>query len=278
MHLGTILVHLDHSEDCVNRVGLASSMARTHGSHLVGLVPTGVHFGLIPANAIAAEDTEITAASADYLRTRAEAVAHVFKDQMRGVGPLSYDVRVVDELSADAVIRHARCSDLVIVGQDDGADATIANGLPALAVLHAGRPVLIVPRAKPSHEPAGKALVAWDGSREAGVALRDALPLLSRALVVTLLTLRRADEADDADVLLIPQTIAWLQRHGVSVVAEQLVTGNGFSDALLSAAARMKADLLVMGGYGHTRLRELVLGGVTHRILSDMDLPVLMAH
>jgi len=280
MNLGTILVHLDHSERCVDRVRVAASMARAHGSHLVGLVPTGLYDGQIPADAMAADDTGFTVASADYLRTRVEAVAHVFRNEIRGAGPLSYDVRVVDEPSADAVIRHARSSDLVIVGQGDSADATTASDLPAQAVLHAGRPVLIVPHAQASGEPARKVLVAWDGSREAGMALRDALPLLARASVVTLLSLHKTDEAEDADTeaLLIPQTIAWLQRHGIQATARQQAVCGSLADALLSSAARMEADLVVMGGYGHARLREFVLGGVTRQMLAAMNVPVLMTH
>jgi nucleotide-binding universal stress UspA family protein len=280
MNLGTILVHLDHSEHCVDRVRLAASMANVHGSHLVGLVPTGLYDGRIPADVIATDDTGFMAASADYLRTRAEAVAHVFRNEIRGAGPLSFDVRVVDEPSADAVIGHARCSDLVIVGQGEVADAMTAVDLPAQAVLHAGRPVLIVPRAQSSRKPPKKVLVAWDGSREAGMALRDALPLLSRASAVTLVSLYKGDEAEatDREALLIPQTIAWLQRHGVQAAVQQQAVRGSFADALLSSATRMEVDLVVMGAYGHARLREFVLGGVTHRMLSETSVPVLMAH
>jgi nucleotide-binding universal stress UspA family protein len=278
MNLTTILVHLDHSEHCIARIGLAASMARLHGSHLVGLIPTGLYDGSIPADAIAADRAGFIAASADYLRTRAEAVAHVFRDQLGGAGPLSFDVRVVDEPSVEAVMRHGRTSDLIVVGQGDDADAMTADNLPAQAVLHAGRPVLVVPRARPGRAPEGKVLVAWDGTRESAMALRDSLPLLAHASSVTLVTLHQSDETGEDGTVLIPQTMAWLQRHGIQAMAERIATSVSFAEALLSCAAQMDVDLIVMGGYGHTRLRELVLGGVTRKVLADMTVPVLMAH
>lgn len=278
MKLGTILVHLDHSEQCAARVGLAASMARAQGSHLIGLVPTGLYDGSIPADAIAKGDTPFAAASADYLRVRAEAVAHVFRDQVRGPGTLSFDVRVVDEPSVDAVIRHGRTSDLVIVGQGEAADAMTAGDLPEQVMLHAGRPVLIVPRSGPLRPPGRKVLVAWDGTREAAMALRDALPLMTSASTVSLVSMHLVGEPIDEGALLLPQTLAWLQRHGVQATAEQVAVSTGFAEALLGCAARMDADLLVMGGYGHTRLREFVLGGVTRDMLAQLNVPVLMAH
>jgi nucleotide-binding universal stress UspA family protein len=273
-------VHLDHSEQCELRVGLAAALARQHGSHLIGLIPTGVYDGSIPADDIATDNVGFIAASADYLRTRAEAVAHVFRDQMRGPGPLSYDVRLADEPSVDAVIRHGRTSDLIVVGQTsaEGKDAMTSGSLPEQVVMHAGRPVLIVPQNRLSHEFGRNILLAWDGTREAAIALRDSLPLLARAANVALVSVSSADETAEASSYLVPQTLAWLQRHGVQANAQQHSALTDIADLLLSCARRMDADLIVMGGYGHARLRELVLGGVTRKILERMSVPVLMAH
>jgi nucleotide-binding universal stress UspA family protein len=220
------------------------------------------------------------AASADYLRTRAEAVAHVFRDQIRGPGPLSYDVRLVDEPSVDAVVRHGRTSDLILVGQAGGGekDAMTSGSLPEQVVMHAGRPVLIVPRKGHSRGFGQNVLVGWDGTREAAMALRDSLPLLAGAANVVLLSVNKAGETGEASSFLVPQTLAWLQRHGVQAKAEQHTAAAGIADLLLSSAARIDADLIVMGGYGHARLREMVLGGVTREILERTSVPVLMAH
>lgn len=280
MKLGTILVHLDYSEHCNARVGIAATLARQHGSHLIGLVPTGLYDGVIPSEAIAGKDTDFIAASADFLRVRAEGIAHAFRKLIEGALPISSEVRVVDQPSVDAVVLHGRTSDLVIVGQSPpgDTDTTTARDLPQQVVLHAGRPVLVLPRAKCSRELGSHVLVAWDGSREAAIALRDALPLLSQAASVALVSWRTsAAPADDGD-LRIPEILAWLRRHGIEANAEQQVAADGLADALLSHAAQEDAGLVVMGGYGHTRIRELVLGGVTRGIFQRMDVPILMAH
>ncbi|WP_286668167.1 universal stress protein [Variovorax flavidus] len=280
MNLGTILVHLDHSEHCAARIELAATLARQHGSHLIGLVPTGLFDGTIPADAIAGKDADFIAASSDYLRVRAEGVARTFKKLIQGPRAVSCEVRLVDQPSVDAVVRHGRTSDLVIVGQTqrDDADAMTAGDLPAQAILHGGRPVLVVPPAETSRELGKNALVAWDGSREAAVATRDSLPLLSKAASVTLVSLYRREAPRSDGELLIPQTLAWLLRHGIEARSEQHVADGGIADALLSHAAGSDAGLIIVGGYGHARAREMVLGGVTRELLERMDVPVLMAH
>lgn len=236
--------------------------------------------GSIPADAIAADNAEFMAASADYLRTRAEAVAHVFRDQIRGPGPLSHDIRLVDDPAVDAVIRQGRTSDLIVVGQTsaEGKDAMTSGSLPEQVVMHAGRPVLIVPRKRLSHQFGSNVLVAWDGTREAAIALRDSLPLLTRAAKVALVSVGMADETAEASSYLVPQTLAWLQRHGVQANAQRLAATTDIANLLLRCATQIDADLIVMGGYGHARLREFVLGGVTREILQRMSVPVLMAH
>ena len=135
-----------------------------------------------------------------------------------------------------------------------------------------------MPQNRLSHEFGRNILLAWDGTREAAIALRDSLPLLARAANVALVSVSSADETAEASSYLVPQTLAWLQRHGVQANAQQHSALTDIADLLLSCARRMDADLIVMGGYGHARLRELVLGGVTRKILERMSVPVLMAH
>lgn len=284
MNIGTILVHLDHMERCVARVELAARLARAHGSHLVGLVPTGLLDGTAPMDVDPTRSTEFVAAAADGLRLRAEATAHVFRDLVRGPGSLSCDVRLVDGEPVDATVRHSHASDLLIVGQVDHAKidhdktADVARDLPEQVVLHSGRPVLIVPFAGHFQEVGKRVLIAWDGTREAAMAMRDALPLFCESAQVTLVSLRKEGDTEADAKLCIPETIAWLWRHGVDAKAEQYTSTTGFADTLLSCVSSMNVDLMVMGAYGHTRLRELVLGGVTREILARMSVPVLMAH
>jgi nucleotide-binding universal stress UspA family protein len=122
-------------------------------------------------------------------------------------------------------------------------------------------------------------LVAWDGGREASRAIADAFPLLERARRVTVIAVSR-DEAAAADASPAEARLgAWLREHGVKVeIARHAVGDVSAGEWLLSRAADLGSDLIVMGGYGHTRVRELILGGVTRTMLQSMTVPVLMSH
>jgi len=276
----TILVHLDRTGASRARTEIAAQCARAHGGHLVGLVSTGLIDGIIPAEEILSGATDYIAECADYLRNRAEAISREFREHVSAGGPLSHEVRLIDAVTVDAVGRHGRASDLVVLGQRDDAavkDIT-ARDLPQQVVMEVGRPVLLVPYAGHFEGVATNVAVAWDGSREAAVALRAALPALKLATKVTMLSCRAAHD-DGADAhLLVPEVVQYLQRHGIQATFEREVTEIDVADALLSRISDLGANLLVMGGYGHSRFRELMLGGVTRQILAQMTVPVLMAH
>ncbi|RUR66352.1 universal stress protein [Variovorax guangxiensis] len=279
MNFRTILVHLDRSGRSPVRAALAARWARAHESHLTGLIPTGLYDGIIPADAIATGMTDYIAESADYLRRRAEAIAREFRQDIAASGPLSYEVQLVDGVTEDAVVRYGHASDLVVVGQSDESarrDTTV-HGLAEHVLMEVGRPVLVVPSAGEFSGVPKNIVVAWDGSREAAVALHASLPAL-RGVRVTLLSLRHPRDGDDAQRLLTHDMIQFLLRHGVQARAESEVTEIGIADALLSRVSDLGADLLVMGAYSHSRLRERILGGVTRQILAQMTVPVLMAH
>jgi len=143
--------------------------------------------------------------------------------------------------------------------------------------LGVGRPVLIVPRYGTFETVGERVLVAWNGSREATRAVHDALPLLKLASSVTVLSIDPEHDTGDripgADIAL------HLARHGVAAEGMSTVGLDiSVGDLLLSRAADLGADLIVMGAYGHSRVRELVLGGATRHILQHMTVPVLMSH
>jgi nucleotide-binding universal stress UspA family protein len=280
MNFRTILVHLDRSDRSPARAMLAAQWAKAHESHLVGLVPTGLYDGVIPTNAIATGMTDYIADAAGYLRLRAEAISREFRQGISESGPLSYEVQLVDGATVDAVVRHGRASDLVVLGQDDESDATdtTARGLVQQVLMELGRPLLVVPCAGHFSGPAKNVVVTWDGSRESTIAVHAALPALRRASRVTLISCRHPGEEDDEQRLLIPEMIQFLLRHGIRASAQREVTEIDIADVLLSRISDLGADLLVMGGYGHSRFRERVLGGVTRQILAQMTVPVLMAH
>jgi nucleotide-binding universal stress UspA family protein len=281
MSYKTILVHLDNSPRCAARTLLAAQWARLHGAQLVGLVPSGLQDGVIPADDLAIRGVDFIAESAEYLRRRAEAISRAFYGHIGGAGAVPHEVRLVDGTAIEAVVQHGRTSDLVVLGQHDGQDDldTAPGDLAQRALMELGRPVLMVPFAGNFEGTTRHAVVAWNASREAGVALRAALPALQRAAKVTLITWRRARrEGAATDELLVREMLQYLRRHGIEASAEDDVTEIEVGDSLLSRISDLGADLLVMGGYGHSRFRELVLGGATRQILAQMTVPVLMAH
>lgn len=216
--------------------------------------------------------------------------------------------RVMAGDPTEAMIACARHGDLTVIGQTSRDEPDYAVPMPDQLVLGAGAPVLIVPYAGRLEAIGARVLVAWDGGREASRAVRDALPILERATKVVVHRVKPPDTGHWAGA----DVCAYLARHGVPVAAShaalgpeaetvspvlQTVGGFGFQqpgpwkesrhpalgeadvgDALLSAAADCAADLLVMGAYGRSRIREIVLGGTTRQILATMTLPVLMSH
>lgn len=161
---------------------------------------------------------------------------------------------------------YARYADLTVMGQGDAVTDM---------VMSVGRPILVVPHHGSFLGVGRHPLVAWNASREATRAVFDALPILRRAGLVTLMTLDAEDDdrVPGADISLA------LARHGVRVeVVHSTVGGIDPGNALLSRAADCGADLLVMGAYGHSPLREKVLGGATRHILDHMTVPVLLSH
>jgi nucleotide-binding universal stress UspA family protein len=177
----------------------------------------------------------------------------------------------------------ARCSayaDLVIVGQTERSGSQVFNDdLPEAVAFTAGRPVLVVPYAG-ARRPVGETvLLCWNGSRESARAAADALPFLKAAKKVVVLmvdpmasTLHHDDETG-------ARIAGWLARHGVkSTVQRDAASDADVGETILSRAAGYDVDLIVMGIYGHSRMRETVLGGVSRTMLSSMNVPVLMSH
>ena len=169
----------------------------------------------------------------------------------------------------------ARRFDLAVVGQDEpekeDAEALVAEG----ALFESGRPLILVPYIHKSGLKLHRVMVCWDGSRPAARAVADAMPFLTRAKQVDVVIIAQAksDEVPGADVA------EHLARHGVNVTVQRIARGDlDVKDALLNQAADSAADFVVMGGYGHSRMREFILGGVTRGMLASMTVPTLMSH
>lgn len=272
-----ILVHVDAGERCRERIDVACRLAAAHKAHLTGLclrgrqpLPDLVMAGLGPDVAALLESRahEQLALAEQQFLARAEG---------RGI-PVAW--RVVEGDPARALTASARQADLTILGQNAPTERRpnpLATPIGDV-VLGAGRPVLVVPYAGTFPTVGERILVAWNGSREAARAMGDAMPLLLRAKKT--LVLAASQKAGNSRRIAPSEAeaiAAHLARHGI--VAE--VNGLDADDIdvgalLLSRAAEEGCDLIVMGAYGRSRLRELVLGGVTRHLLRHMTVPVLM--
>jgi nucleotide-binding universal stress UspA family protein len=171
----------------------------------------------------------------------------------------------------------ARRFDLAIVGQAEPEKGAVEELIAESTLFEAGRPVIIVPYIQKAPLKLDRVMVCWDGSRPAARAIGDAMPLLARAGLVEVVIV--ANERGKQDEIAGADMGQHLARHGLKVDVKRIVGGDiDVADALLSHAADSSVDFIVMGGYGHSRLREFVLGGVTHAILRSMTAPVLMSH
>ncbi len=281
MALQDLLVHLDGTERAKKRLDFAAALAARHNAHLIGLhaveaaLPLGLtgEMGGAATGELAARLRTEAAASAD--RTRA-----VFEERLRRDG-LRGEWRASDTLPAEVVALHARYADLTVLGQPEPASLEAPQDEATLehVLFQSGRPVLMVPHSGTFEAAPERVLVAWNAGREATRAVHDALPLLRAARNVTVLAINPRHgigghgDVPAADIAL------HLARHGVHATAEHVVTNEvAEADVLLNEAADSDIGLIVMGAYGHSRLRQLILGGVTRGILARMTVPVLMSH
>jgi nucleotide-binding universal stress UspA family protein len=276
----TILVHLDNEDRAPGILAAATALARKNEAHLIGLfVAPGIDVAPSFGFYIPAEILELHRNACLKIGKKLE---KAFNDAVGAEGLSSSEFRSVEAAGqADSlpVIEHGRMADLVIIGQtDDEKDGSSARELRERVLLETGRPVLFIPYIGTYDTIGDQVLLAWNARREAARGAFDALPFLKAAKNVRVHWVNAADE-DEENNLPGAELAATLARHGVHVEAEGSVArGISVADELLGRAADYGSDLLVMGGYGHSRTRQLVFGGATREILNHMTLPVLMSH
>lgn len=191
------------------------------------------------------------------------------------------EIRVLENHPLDAALAEMRCADLSILSQPENKsdDADFGRRLLVHAILGNGAPVLVLPYAQSSLEIGHNVVIAWDGSRAAARAMRDALPILASAARVTVLSIGIRSVTDEDIERSQARAVTFLAAHGVHAQARRLdSTLDDPAELLLSQLSDLGADLVVMGGYGHARLRELILGGVTRTMLEKMTVPVFTSH
>ena len=216
----------------------------------------------------------------DEAKDAANAARKVFEASAKQAGVNATWIET-DQMPLDALQAWGRSCDLAVIGQPDpdrdplAMDSLGTLALPADLALALGRPLLAVPYIGSYPAPGKTVMVAWNDSREATRAVHDALPLLKGAASVTLFGINPDAAAETSAA----RMVAHLAHYGITAKAKHvLVEDIAAGEALLSALADHSADLLVMGAYGHSRLREMVLGGVTRTILQSMTVPVLFGN
>lgn len=274
----TILVHCDAGKKVAQRLSVAVELAQRFGARLIGahvrtpFEAPAFFDGTMPMDSLFAAYE--SAAKADEATAKA-----AFDKAIKGTH-LPSEWRVTEGHVDDQLAVQARYADLLVLGQNDpDADAPVPPALPESVVLATGRPALVVPHIGTGSAPGKTVMLCWNASRESARAASDALPFLQKAEKVIVLVIDpRTSEAGHgaepgADVG------TWLARHGVQVsVQRDVAADSDVGGVILSRAADHGVDLIVMGLYGHSRLREMVLGGASRTLLESMTVPVLMAH
>jgi nucleotide-binding universal stress UspA family protein len=279
MSYKTIVVHVDRSRHAPQRLRIAAELALRDNAHLTGVAMTGISRYLLEGD-VMNQHEPVLVTHLDYLRKQAEQALAQYEETVRRMGVLSWEKRLVNDEPAGGLSLEARYADLVVMSQTDTGESLpgIMSDFPEYVVMNSGRPVLLVPYAGAFSPVGRRVLLAWDGSMEASRAIQGGMPMLRQAQEVKVVVFNAErqvnvhGEQPGADLAL------YLARHGVKVDVLQEATAQDSGNALLSLAADVNADLLVMGCYAHSRFREVLLGGATRTVLESMTLPVLMSH
>jgi len=272
-----IVVNLSTGVDGGPAGEYAISVADAFAAHLAGIafvydpiVPIS-STGYIPAEVIETQQADNQAA--------AKAAIDKFTATASRVGVSAEPITLAASLAGagDHFARIARRFDLAIVGQPAPGAGEVEQIIAEAVLFGSGRPVIVVPYIQKAPLKLDQVMVCWDGSHPAARAIADAMPILEKAKRVELVIV--SNERGKKDEIAGADMGQHLARHGMKVDVKRVDGGNiDVADVLLSHAADSGADFIVMGGYGHSRLREFVLGGVTHSILRSMTAPALMSH
>lgn len=275
----TILVHCDGGRSVAARLAVAVGLAERHQAHLVGLharppfqPPAFIESGYSMDLFFNDHDAAVKASEA----TASAAFAQAVKGKA-----ITSEWHSVDGRADDLLTIHARYADLLVMGQNDPEHSMppLPDDLPETVALATGRGTLVVPYVSTGKVPGSNVLLCWNASRESARAASEALPILKAAGAVTVLIVE--PKTSDAGHGGMPgaDVATWLGRHGIKVTIQREAVGDGdVGEVILSRTMDLGTDLIVMGIYGHSRLRELVLGGASRTMLASMTVPVLMAH
>ncbi|WP_379922055.1 universal stress protein [Erythrobacter sp. R86502] len=266
----SILLHIDHDTGMKARLQVALDLARATNGHITCLQAVCYDVfapGDVYGSAIAA--------AMPVIKANAEQQRAEIERELEHEG-VPFDWRFVYGTALHQMLEASPLADIVIVGA-----VSVENRPSSLAgdlTIKTSAPVLVVPEGSAGFDVSAPMLVAWNGSSEACHALRSAVPVLACACTVTLASVTETKETERFDF---PATegAKYLSRHGIACDIVEIPRGAArISDTLFSAAQMRQCGLMVMGAYGHSRLSEMVMGGVTREMLREPMMPVLMAH
>ena len=275
MTYASLLVAVEDGLESDSRLELACDLANAFGAHLTGLCAGSIAPPLYDPLAGGAMVGELLALYRDMAEAEVERARSRFSEIVRA-RDVEADWRGQIGFPGEACTRAARGADLVILGSRNTRAPYHAPDV-ADVLMACGRPVLATPPTRMRNPVGEPALVAWKDSREARLALAAAIPLLQRARGVTVYAIRPDEEAGSADEL--ADVVEYLARH--EIAAEPVLAARSEQSAgrqILDEALSRSAGLIVAGGYGHARLREWALGGVTQTLLAESTLCLLLAH
>lgn len=282
MSYKTILVHADATRHANRCISLAAAMAVREEAHLIGAATTGVSRYIYQsgmAGPIDPSGSTHLAMHLEALRQRARRALDSFETQMLKQEVPSCESTLIDDEAGAGLSLRGRYSDLLVLGQVDPDEPSpvVMPDFPEYVVLNVGRPVLVVPYTGEFDRVGRRVLVAWDAGVSATRAVVNAIPMLRRADIVELAVFNPEESGDAHGELPGADMALYLARHGIKVDVIRQKTRIDIGNSLLSLAADLGSDMIVMGCYGHSRFREILLGGVTRTMLESMTVPVLMS-
>ncbi len=276
----TILVSLNEVARLPKLLEAATSLAKTCGAHVSGLyvIPAVQFYPSVGYEAM----PQFFDGNQIHFRDNAKSVQDSFEKAMKAEG-LSCDFQLVNGATAnvsDEVIARGHAADVVLLSAANvDAPAGVEPDFVEQVVMAAGRPVLILPLKGEAKIDLSSIVLAWNDGREAARAAFDALPLLAKAKNVAVLRLDPQKERSLQGKIAGADVAESLARHKVKAEILNLPTAGGDpGEALLMCARDRNAGLIVMGAYGHSRLREFIFGGATIHVMANLDRPVLMSH
>jgi nucleotide-binding universal stress UspA family protein len=279
MPVKTILVYLPSERRAASTLASVLKIASASNAHVTGLhlIPDFPVYAEFPAEVSPDVIERLEKAGKDAAAAARKAFEETFKSS-----PLTYEWReftVSYTRGIDLIAEQGRTADLIVCGKASDEIPDAWDGFAETAIIGCGRPVLIVPSARAPETIGNHAVIAWNDTREAARAVFDSLDLIRHAATVRAITFienetqRPAAESHGASL------IATLSRHGIRASFDVSFAGSvSAGDAILSRLLDEGCDLLIMGGYGHSRFREMIFGGASREILRDTWVPTLVSH